>query len=133
MSEHDLIEIAGRDASIGQRIGRDLDHKALDGLGVELAEWRMRPSHDAGCHGRSPCSGSGRYVTYPGPGFSDFMACSHMAVMPAQLPDPVQATGQSRAPPPATPLAAASQAAALASPMPPVGQNRTSGNGPAKA
>src|ERR1700712_1937536 len=73
------------------------------------------------------------YVTYPGAGFSDFMVRSQMAVMPAQSPDRISAAGHSQEPPTATPLGSASQAAALASPMPPVGQNRTSGNGPAKA
>src|SRR6202163_3372477 len=123
MPEYDLVDIGSRNPGVGQRIGRDLDHKALDGLGVELAEWRMRPSHDAGCHGRSPCSGSGRYVPYPGAGFSDFMACWHMAVMPAQLPDRTSAAGHSQEPPTATTFGSARQAAALAPPMPPVGQN----------
>src|ERR1700694_781263 len=76
---------------------------------------------------------SGRYVTYLDPGFSDFMARWHMAVMPLQLPDRIYAAGHSQEPPTATTFGSASHAAALASPMPPVGQNRASGNGPAKA
>src|SRR6478609_10998025 len=77
--------------------------------------------------------GSSRYVTYLGAGFSDFMARSHMAVMPAQLPDRISAAGHSQEPPTATTLGSASQDAALASPMPPVGQTRILGNGPASA
>src|ERR1700754_4223770 len=75
----------------------------------------------------------GRYVTYLGTGFSDFMARSHMAVMPAQLPDLISAAGHSQEPPTATTFGSASHDAALASPMPPVGQNLASGNGPARA
>ena len=50
MPEHDLVDIGGRNAGIGKRLVRDLDHEAFDGLGIELAERRMRPSDDAGCH-----------------------------------------------------------------------------------
>ena len=56
-----------------------------------------------------------------------------MAVMPAQLPARISAAGHSQEPPTASTLASASQVAALASPMPPVGQTLTFGNGPAKA
>jgi hypothetical protein len=55
MPEHDLVDVAGGNAGIGQRIDGDLHHEALDGLGIELAERRVRPSDDAGCHGGSPC------------------------------------------------------------------------------
>jgi hypothetical protein len=55
MPEHDLVDIACGNAGVRQRFGRHLDHEAFNGFGVELAEWRMRPSDDAGCHGRSPC------------------------------------------------------------------------------
>ena len=72
MAEHDLVDVCGGNAGIGQRIGRNLDHEALDGFRVELAEWRVRPSDDAGCHGRSPCFGSGRFVTYLGCRFQRF-------------------------------------------------------------
>ena len=133
MAEHDLVDVCGGNAGIGQRIGRNLDHEALDGFGVELAEWRVRPSDDAGCHGRSPCFGSARFVTYLCAGFSDFIARAHMAVMPAQLPDLISAGGQSQEPPTATTFGSASQDAALASPMPPVGHTRILGNGPASA
>src|ERR1700710_1226328 len=78
-------------------------------------------------------SGSNGYVTYLGAGFSDFMVRLQMAVMPLQLPDLTSAAGHSQEPPTATTLGSASQVAALASPMPPVGQNRASGNGPASA
>ena len=54
MPEHDLIDVAGGDAGISQRLVGDLDDEALDGLGIELSERRVRPSNDAGCHGRSP-------------------------------------------------------------------------------
>lgn len=53
-----------------------------------------------------------------------------MAVMPAQFPALISAVGHSQEPPTATTLGSASQVAALASPTPPVGQNRTFGNGP---
>src|SRR6185295_10410869 len=64
-------------------------------------------------------------------GLSDFMAELHMAVMPAQLPLRISEAGQSQEPPTQSTLGSASQVAALASPMPPVGQNRTCGKGPA--
>jgi len=54
MSEHDLVDVAGGNAGICQRLGRDLDDEAFHGLGIEFAEWRVRPSDDAGSHGRSP-------------------------------------------------------------------------------
>ena len=54
MPEHDLVDVGGRDAGIGQRFVRHPDHEALDRLGVEFPERRMRPSDDAGCHGGSP-------------------------------------------------------------------------------
>ena len=53
-----------------------------------------------------------------------------MAVMPAQLPDRISAAGQSQEPPTATTFGSASQAAALASPIPPVGQTRMFGKRP---
>src|SRR6478736_4683836 len=56
-----------------------------------------------------------------------------MAVMPAQFPALTSAAGHSQEPPTATTLGSASQVAALASPTPPVGQNRTFGNGPPSA
>src|SRR3978361_1154569 len=56
-----------------------------------------------------------------------------MAVMPAQLPVLISAAGQTQEPPTATTLGSASHDAALESPMPPVGQNRVSGTGPATA
>src|SRR6185437_7626753 len=66
MAEHDLVDIAGRNAGIRQRLIGDADDEALDGLGVELAERRVRPSNDAGGHGHSPASaanGSGDELT----------------------------------------------------------------------
>src|SRR5882762_4797901 len=64
MPEHDLVDIACGNTGIGECFGRHLHHQALDGFRVELPEWRMRPSHDAGYHGRSPCSGSDDFVAY---------------------------------------------------------------------
>src|SRR6516225_9986714 len=69
----------------------------------------------------------------PHAAFADLMVRSHMAVMPAQLPDLMSAAWQSQEPPTATTLGSASQAGALASPIPPVGQNLACGNGPASA
>jgi hypothetical protein len=51
MPEHDLVDISRRNAGICQGLGRNPDHQALDGFGIEFSEWRMRPSDDAGCHG----------------------------------------------------------------------------------
>src|SRR6202012_3189717 len=65
----------------------------------------------------------GCVVAYLGTTFSDFMLRSQMAVMPAQLPDLISAGGQSQEPPTATTLGSASQATAVASPIPPGGQN----------
>ena len=48
-------------------------------------------------------------------------------------PDLMSAAGASHEPPTATTLGSASQSAKLSSPMPPVGQKRTCGNGPASA
>jgi len=45
---------AARSHSISERIDGDADHKTLDGLGIELAERRVRPSDHAGCHGVLP-------------------------------------------------------------------------------
>ena len=42
MPEHDLIDIAGGNAGVGQRVDRDLHHEALDRLGIEPAEWRVQ-------------------------------------------------------------------------------------------
>ena len=137
MPEHDLVDIGGGNAGVRQRFVGDADHEALDGLGIELAERRMRPSDDAGCHGRSPCLCFGSLFSLSGgilhAGLSDFIARSHMAVMPSQLPDLISAAGHSQEPPTATTFRSASHDAALASPIPPVGQNRASGKGPANA
>src|SRR5439155_3264178 len=50
MPEHDLVDIGSRNAGVGERLVGNLDNEALDGFGIELSEWRMRPSDDAGCH-----------------------------------------------------------------------------------
>jgi hypothetical protein len=54
MPEYDLVDITSGNAGIRQRLIGDLGDKAFDGLGVELSEWRMRPSDNAGCHGVLP-------------------------------------------------------------------------------
>jgi hypothetical protein len=56
-----------------------------------------------------------------------------MAVMPAQSPERTIDDGQIQDPPTARTIGSLSQFAALASPTPPVGQNLTSGKGPADA
>src|ERR1700676_1493230 len=138
MPQHDLVDIGGRNAGIGDGVGGDPDDEALDGFGVELTERRVRPSDDAGCHGRSPCCRSiGARYSLSACGLhlasSIFMVRSQMAVMPDQLLDLISAAGQSQEPPTTTTLGSASQAAALLSPIPPVGQKRARGNGPARA
>ena len=50
MAEHDLVDVLGGDAGICERFARHFDDEAFDGLVGELAEWRVRPSHDAGSH-----------------------------------------------------------------------------------
>ena len=47
MSEHDFVDVGGRDAGIGERAGRDAHDQALDGFALELSERRMGPSDDA--------------------------------------------------------------------------------------
>ena len=53
MAEHDLVDVLGRDAGVGQRLARDPHNQAFDSLTGELAERRMGPSDDAGGHDRS--------------------------------------------------------------------------------
>src|SRR5204863_8416971 len=76
MTEHDLVDVLGGYARIRQRISRNFDHEALDGFGVEFAEWRVRPPDDAGCHGRSPCFGSEALVAYREKDFTPVSAIS---------------------------------------------------------
>src|SRR6185437_7901730 len=137
MAEHDLVDIAGGNAGIRQRLVGDLDHEAFHGLGVEFSEGRMRPSNDAGSHGGSPLIRSDVRSSPSGTGlhaaFADLTDRSHMAVMPDQLPDLMSTAWHSQEPPTATTLGSASHMGALVSPIPPVGQNRTCGNGPASA
>src|SRR5439155_11364186 len=49
-----LIDVGSRNAGVSQRVVRDADYETLDGFGIELAERRVRPSDDAGCHGGAP-------------------------------------------------------------------------------
>src|ERR1700682_4684954 len=60
MPEHDLVDIAGGNTGVRQRFVGDADDEALDRLGIELAERRVRPSDDAGCHGCSPIIAASR-------------------------------------------------------------------------
>src|SRR5262249_56771528 len=55
--------------------------------------------------------------------FSYFIAESHMAVMPAQLPARISAGGQTQETPAQSTLGSASPAPAFATPIPPVGQH----------
>ena len=48
--EDDLVHIGGRDAGIRNRIRSNPYDQALDRLGIEPPERRMRPSHDAAGH-----------------------------------------------------------------------------------
>ena len=50
VAEQDLVDVLGRDPGVGQRLVRDPDDQAFQGLVVELSEGRMRPTHDAGGH-----------------------------------------------------------------------------------
>ena len=50
VAEHNLVDVLCRNSGVGERLARDLDDQTLDGLAGELAEGRMRPSHDAGGH-----------------------------------------------------------------------------------
>src|SRR5258708_30573209 len=56
-------------------------------------------------------------------GFSDFMARSHMAVMPAQLPDPIAAAGHTQQPPTPTTFVSAIHDPAAATPIPTASTN----------
>ncbi len=53
VAEHDLVDVGGPDAGMGDRLARDPRHQALDGLALEPAEFRMGPSDDASGH--VPC------------------------------------------------------------------------------
>ena len=60
MPKHDLIDIGGGNAGVREGLVGNPDHEAFDGFGVELAERRMRPSDDAGCHGCLPETAANR-------------------------------------------------------------------------
>ncbi len=53
-AEINLVDVGGRDAGILQRVARDADDERFDILALELAEFRMGPSDDAGGHARPP-------------------------------------------------------------------------------
>ena len=52
MAEHHLVHILRSDPGMLQRLVGDADDQALDGLGIELAEGRVRPADDTGGHER---------------------------------------------------------------------------------
>ncbi len=49
-ADENLIDVGGRQPGIGDRVGGDADDQGFDILAFELAEARMRPTHDAGGH-----------------------------------------------------------------------------------
>src|SRR5690242_19485615 len=51
MPEHDLVDIRGGNPGIGERLGRDPDDQALDGLALEAPEGGVSPANDASGHG----------------------------------------------------------------------------------
>jgi hypothetical protein len=51
MAEQDLVDLLGADAGMVERLIRDPDDQAFDGLVVELAEFAVSPADDAGGHG----------------------------------------------------------------------------------
>jgi hypothetical protein len=50
VAENDLIHIFCFDSSVGERRTRRFHHKTFDGLPVEPAEGRVRPTYDAAGH-----------------------------------------------------------------------------------
>ena len=50
VAEHDLVDVARRNAGIGQRVVGHAHDQALDGLAGKLAEGRVGPADDAGGH-----------------------------------------------------------------------------------
>ena len=50
VAEDDFVDVFRRNRGVGERLGCDPHDQALDRLAGELAERRMRPSHDAGGH-----------------------------------------------------------------------------------
>src|SRR5689334_13156283 len=50
MAEHDLVDIAGADTGVIERLPRHPDDQRFDGLVVVFAKWRMGPTDDAGGH-----------------------------------------------------------------------------------
>ena len=58
VAEHDLVDVLGLDAGVGQRAVGDPHDQALHRLAVEPAEGRMGPAHDAARHDRLHCRNS---------------------------------------------------------------------------
>ena len=54
MAQQNLVDVARRDAGVGQRFARDSYDQALDGLAFEPAKCRVGPSDDASGHGCFP-------------------------------------------------------------------------------
>ena len=54
MTQQDLVDVARRDAGVGERFARDSHDQALDGLAFKPAECGVGPSDDASSHGCFP-------------------------------------------------------------------------------
>ena len=50
VAEHDFVDVARRNAGVGQRVGGHAHDQALDGLAGKLAEGGVGPADDAGGH-----------------------------------------------------------------------------------
>jgi hypothetical protein len=50
VAEHDLVDVFGLNAGVGQRFAGHFHDQAFHGFAGKLAEGGMRPTHDAGCH-----------------------------------------------------------------------------------
>src|SRR5258706_14057138 len=50
MPEHDLVDIAGGDPSIGERLGRDPHDQTLDRLSLEATKGGVSPANNASGH-----------------------------------------------------------------------------------
>ena len=60
MPEHDLVDVLGRDAGIGQRLAGHPHDQAFDALTAELSEGGMGPADDTGGHRSLPLPNFGR-------------------------------------------------------------------------
>src|SRR5262245_32901401 len=51
MTQHDLVDVAGADSRVRERLGGDAHDQALEGLAFEPPERGMGPANDASGHG----------------------------------------------------------------------------------